>query len=306
MIDPKYLNIDGIIKATAPIEIKQQYFIEKAKEVYGDRYLYDKVEYKSAKTKVIIGCRIHGDFLAIPNNHLSNAGGCPECAGNIKLTRETFQSKIDQLEFKYCKEFQYDRITGYWALNAAWEGLYNVISTSNAALESLDKYAAHITNEADRKKYAEYTAEVRFIRAFSYFRIVNLWGNAPLLLNNQELNLVKSSREEIYNFIYSELEYCVANLPALRPNEQTNKLGAVTRYTAQALLAKAYLYNENWDGVLAATNDIISSNKFSLYNDFYQLFKIPGKLSNESLFELQYTDFAGGIVTGKQIGRAHV
>lgn len=203
-------------------------------------------------------------------------------------------SPTDQIEFKYCKEFQYDRITGYWALNAAWEGLYNVISTSNAALESLDKYAAHITNEADRKKYAEYTAEVRFIRAFSYFRIVNLWGNAPLLLNNQELNLVKSSREEIYNFIYSELEYCVANLPALRPNEQTNKLGAVTRYTAQALLAKAYLYNENWDGVLAATNDIISSNKFSLYNDFYQLFKIPGKLSNESLFELQYTDFGNG------------
>ena len=108
------------------------------------------------------------------------------------------------------------------------------------------------------------------------------------------MNLVKSSREEIYNFIYSELEYCVANLPALRPNEQTNKLGAVTRYTAQALLAKAYLYNENWDGVLAATNDIISSNKFSLYNDFYQLFKIPGKLSNESLFELQYTDFGNG------------
>ena len=203
-------------------------------------------------------------------------------------------SPTDQIEFKYCKEFQYDRITGYWALNAAWEGLYNVVSTSNAALESLDKYAAHITNEADRKKYAEYTAEVRFIRAFSYFRIVNLWGNAPLLLNNQELNLVKSSREEIYNFIYSELEYCVANLPALRPNEQTNKLGAVTRYTAQALLAKAYLYNENWDGVLAATNDIISSNKFSLYNDFYQLFKIPGKLSNESLFELQYTDFGNG------------
>lgn len=203
-------------------------------------------------------------------------------------------SPTDQIEFKYCKEFQYDRITGYWALNAAWEGLYNVVSTSNAALESLDKYAAHITNEADRKKYAEYTAEVRFIRAFAYFRIVNLWGNAPLLLNNQELTLVKSSREEIYNFIYSELEYCVANLPALRPNEQTNKLGAVTRYTAQALLAKAYLYNENWDGVLAATNDIISSNKFSLYNDFYQLFKIPGKLSNESLFELQYTDFGNG------------
>lgn len=200
----------------------------------------------------------------------------------------------DQIEFQYCKEFKYDRISGYWALNAAWEGLYNVISTSNAALESLDKYAENISSDADRKKYEEYSAEIRFIRAFAYFRIVNFWGNAPLLLSNQELNLVKSTREEIYNYIYSELEYCVANLPAVRPNEQAGKLGAVTRYSAQALLAKAYLYNENWDGVLTATNDIITSNKFSLYDDFYQLFKIPGKLSNESLFELQYTDFGNG------------
>lgn len=200
----------------------------------------------------------------------------------------------DQIEFQYCKEFKYDRISGYWALNAAWEGLYNVISTSNAALESLDKYAENISSDADRKKYEEYSAEIRFIRAFAYFRIVNFWGNAPLLLSNQELNLVKSTREEIYNYIYSELEYCVANLPAVRPNEQAGKLGAVTRYSAQALLAKAYLYNENWDGVLTATNDIITSNKFSLYDDFYQLFKIPGKLSNESLFELQFTDFGNG------------
>ncbi len=47
----------------------------------------------------------------------------------------------------------------------------------------------------------------------------------------------------------------------------------------------------NWDIVLSATNDIINSNKFSLFPDFYQLWKYPGKLSNESLYELQYTDW---------------
>src|SRR5581483_7231823 len=52
-----------------------------------------------------------------------------------------------------------------------------------------------------------------------------------------------------------------------------------------------------WDTVLSATNAIINSNRFSLFPDFYQLFKIPGKLSDESLFELQYTDFGSSTGT---------
>lgn len=200
-------------------------------------------------------------------------------------------SPNDQIEFLYAKLFQYEDIKSFWALNAAWEGLYNLITISNAALESLDKYAEYITTDADQQKYNQYTAEVRFLRAFAYFQIVNLWGDVPLLLNNQQLQITKAPMEDVYKYIFTELEYCIANLPALRPNEQTDKMGAVTKYTALALYAKANLYRGNWNTVLTATQEIIGSNKFSLYDDFYQLFKIPGKLSNESLFELQFTDF---------------
>lgn len=54
------------------------------------------------------------------------------------------------------------------------------------------------------------------------------------------------------------------------------------------------MYNNEWEDVLALTNNIIDSGKFELYNDFYELFKIPGKLCNESLLEYQFTDFGTG------------
>lgn len=203
-------------------------------------------------------------------------------------------SPTDQPEFLSAKLFQYEDIKTFWALDGTWGAFYNLITVANSALESLDKYAENITSDADRVRYTQYTAEVRFLRAFTYFRLVTLWGTVPLLLDNQQLQVTKAPVEDVYRYIFSELEYCIANLPALRPNEQPDKMGAVTRYTALALYAKANLYRENWQAVLNATNEIIDSGKFTLYGDFYQLFKIPGKLSNESLFELQFTDFETG------------
>lgn len=206
---------------------------------------------------------------------------------------EKGSSATDQIEYNYCKFFQYDKINSFWALNGTWEGLYNVVSTANAALLSLDKYAEHISTDADRNCYEQYAAEIRYLRAQTYFYLVNLWGNVPLLLDNQALNIEKTPREEVVRYIYDELDYCIAHLPAIRPNEAEHP-GAVTKYTALALKAKLKMYNNEWEDVLAATNQIIASGKFSLYPDFYQLFKIPGKLCEESLFEIQLTDFGNG------------
>lgn len=204
----------------------------------------------------------------------------------------------DQIEFQYCKDFQYDKIKSYWALNSSWEGLYNIVSTANAALSSLNKYGENVKTDADRKNLAQYSAEIRFLRGYAFYRITQLWGAAPLLIDNQQLNLTKSSKDDVHKFIQSEMDYCVSNLPDQRPNQNVNP-GAVTKYSALMLKAKLALLDGDYNLVLSTTNDIINSNKFNLYSDFYQLFKIPGKLSNESLFELQFTDF--GTASGQSV-----
>ncbi len=80
------------------------------------------------------------------------------------------------------------------------------------------------------------------------------------------------------------------NCERKRPNEMEH-FGAVTAYTAELLAAKVRLEREEWSEAETLTSDIISSGKFSLYADYYELFKIKGKECDGSLFEVQCTDF---------------
>lgn len=57
-------------------------FIQKAKEIHGDRYDYSNVVYVNDRTKVIITCREHGEFLQAPRGHLSFKG-CSKCSSSI-------------------------------------------------------------------------------------------------------------------------------------------------------------------------------------------------------------------------------
>lgn len=73
-------------------------------------------------------------------------------------------------------------------------------------------------------------------------------------------------------YIYDELDFCIQNLPAIRPNESEHP-GAVTKYTAEVLKARVKMYNNEWDDVLTLTEDIINSGKFELYPDFMSCLK---------------------------------
>jgi len=70
-------------------------FIEKAQEIHGLLYIYDRVEYVTSHIHVIIGCTKHGEFVQTPNSHLSGSG-CPECADEIRgsALRKTLEQFI--------------------------------------------------------------------------------------------------------------------------------------------------------------------------------------------------------------------
>ena len=68
---------------------KNEQFIAKAIKLHGDRYDYSRVEYVTAKTKITIGCKEHGDFLQTPSNHLSGFN-CQKCANNVKMDTASF------------------------------------------------------------------------------------------------------------------------------------------------------------------------------------------------------------------------
>ncbi|WP_149241168.1 RagB/SusD family nutrient uptake outer membrane protein [Dyadobacter sp. 32] len=204
-------------------------------------------------------------------------------------------------------------IKGFWALDDMWSRYYGTILTCNSALSELGKFEANIaaSDEANKKLLARYQAEVRFIRALTHYFVSRSFGNVPILgiesVDPAYLGTVgKSTVEDVRKHVIEEMDFCIANLEDVRPNEATHK-GGVTKYTALFLKAKAAMDlagNDNgstyWNTVLESTEQIINSNKFSLFPDYYQLWKKPGKLSDESILELQYTDFGnptGDVVT---------
>ena len=168
-----------------------------------------------------------------------------------------------------------------------------MIKVANSALESLDSYAENIKSDADMKNYHTYCGEVRFLRAYAYYRLVQGFGAVTILRSNSQTDMTRSTIDAVNRYMLEDLEYGYTNMPLIRPNE-SNHFGAVTAYSAMALAAKVYLNMGNYAKVKELTDKIISSKKFELYDDYYNLFKIPGKLCNESLFECQCTDFGNG------------
>lgn len=219
-------------------------------------------------------------------------------------------STNDQSTLTDVKNFQNSNpgVVSFWGLNNYWNDHYGLVLYCNKALSDLALYAPNIpaTDATNWGLYNRYRSEIRVIRAFAHMLVSRIFGDVPIVTDNSTLiSVKKSSVLDIRKWIISEMDSSIIYLEDARPN-QSSHLGAVTKYTALLLKAKAAADaagNDNsssyWDVVLSATNDIITPNKFSLYGDFYQLFKIPGKLSNESLYELQYTDF--GTATGTNV-----
>jgi len=80
LYNQRYNNLyKGKIPSIKSAIDKNAVFISKAKEVHGDSYIYDKVEYVSAKKHITITCPVHGDFEQTPDGHLSGQG-CKLCA----------------------------------------------------------------------------------------------------------------------------------------------------------------------------------------------------------------------------------
>lgn len=187
--------------------------------------------------------------------------------------------------------YNYDQ--GFWGLNEMWNQYYGIIKVANSALESLDEYAVYATTDAQKATNRSYQGEVKFLRAYAYYRLVQAFGPVTILRSNTQTNLTRSTIEAVNKYMLEDLEYAYNNCPEVRPNEMAH-IGAVSAYSAKALAAKVYLNMGQYDQVEKLTDDIINSRKFELYGDFYQLFKIPGKLCDESLFECQCTDFGQG------------
>ncbi|WP_235130275.1 RagB/SusD family nutrient uptake outer membrane protein [Chryseobacterium indicum] len=132
--------------------------------------------------------------------------------------------------------------------------------------------------------------------AFLHLEVSRVWGKVILVETPDQTQLKMKSKEEIMQWISAKMDEAIPYLPDMRPNQRGDIKGGITKYTALAIKAMANLELKNYQAVADATGAIINSGKFSLYSDFNNLFKIPGKLADENLLEVQYSDL--GVASG--------
>lgn len=195
----------------------------------------------------------------------------------------------DQFPLWEADEFRYD--PNFWIINSCWLNLYGDMFDFNAAMDEILKYKEYAPNPglAD-----QYIAEIKVMKGFELIQMVRLWGSVfvpetPLATELYDLEL--STPDETMQYVSELMDEAIPLLPLVHPNQRTDIPGGMTRYTALAVKALANLERKNWQEAASATSEIINSGLFSLETDYYNLFKKSGKLNDEIIMELQYSDY---------------
>jgi len=154
----------------------------------------------------------------------------------------------------------------YWSSsNDFTEAMYNRLAQEVSFCNSFISNAANLSDPV----VSTYIAEARFLRAFAYYNLIDLYGKVPLTTSITTDLPQQSTRTELFNFVESELLDVKDQLMSSGANEY----GRVDQVAAWALLSKLYLNAEVWTGTTRFTdcvsysNDVINSSYMINTND---------------------------------------
>lgn len=217
-------------------KINTESWIEDAKKIHGNKFIYSKVKYINSETEVVIICPIHGEFTQIPYTHLQSKKCCPSCVGNIKKTLTQFIKEANQIhnnKYDY-SEFNY--------INARTKGI--IICPKHGRFDQIPD--VHINQNCGCRKCG-------FI------------SSSKIQRNSQQNFIQKVARIHNHKFNYSKVNYqnCDTNVIIICPDhgefQQTPYLHINTKYgcskcsgnfkkTVEEFIKQAkLLYNDKYD-----------------------------------------------------------
>lgn len=189
------------------------------------------------------------------------------------------------------------------ATSNLWDDSYKRIRVSNYMLLKADE--STIKTELDR-----WVGEAKFFRAYNYWNLVKNFGGVPKIdkvldVSSEDLYKPKSSQAEIIDFILADLDDAASKLPK-QSELAADEIGRVTQGAAQALKARAALYQGTWakyhnqgdaakylDEAISSAEAVVASGEYELYTgkgeDSYKyLFILEGDDSKEVILARRY------------------
>ena len=194
--------------------------------------------------------------------------------------------------------YDYSRNINSAVTEYAWELGYRTIGNCNKVIEMGAELGANITDEEK-----VIVGENYYLRALSYFLLVNEFAQPysnnptqnpglPLKLTSDPDDLPKSRSTvaEVYDQVVKDLQDAITYMTLPAGMSPKNSCYA-TKEAAQALLARVYLYMENWDGAWNMANEVINSGRFNLLQgDDYKIYSqfVPED-NSETIFAVRRT-----------------
>lgn len=179
------------------------------------------------------------------------------------------------------KNFTYNASEG--AINEYWNRTYDCLNHCNQVIDRTATFS-----DQNIAKLAE--AQAKFFRAYYHFGLVRIFGEAPLrdhLPEAADFDIPKSSSDDIYKLIISDLEYAISNLKT-RSEWGSEGLGRVTVGTAQGLLAKVYLQRQDNQNAQKWANEVIKSGEYRLDDSYRNLYSPDNLYSPENMMPGHY------------------
>ncbi len=147
--------------------------------------------------------------------------------------------------------------------------------------------------------YSQFVAELKIIRAFGNYQLIDHFGNAPIVdkfdvepgflpKNNADF---QAGRRELFNSIEKDL---LDNIGFLSPEKNQSTYGRFNKYGAFAMLAKLYINAETWTGTpkwdecISACDSIMNSGKYQLESNYFANFFAKNENSTENIFVIPY------------------
>ncbi len=171
-----------------------------------------------------------------------------------------------------------------WWPEMVWSSLFNGIAKCNELINNMDRAKDMVSDDL----FKRIKAEARFLRAYHYHHLVELYGDVPLLEKTPSLedaNVSRSEKTQVVDFILDELEAAAADLPI---GYGSSEIGRATKGAALAIKARIALYNESWSVAIDAAQRVMNLGVYSLYPDYENLFKYEGENCNEIIFDYQF------------------
>jgi hypothetical protein len=164
-----------------------------------------------------------------------------------------------------------------------WGQLYSTINYANTVLANVPSI------NMDENLKNRYLAEAKFLRAMTYFILVQSFGDVPLITvptTNEENNyLSRTDQNAVYSFIIQDMLETIDFLPM---SYSSNDIGRVSKGAAQSLLAKVYLTHKDYQQARDLAKAVMQSGTYALCSNLKDVFDIAKENGKEHIFSIQF------------------